>query len=216
VQVRFGAFSFDSGSRQLLRDGTPLHLSRTAFDALTVLIGRRPGAVTKDELHARLWPGTYVVDANLTVVVAEIRRTLGDNPQAPRFIRTIHRIGYAFCGESADEDRSGADDDRLGWLLWNDRRLVLRAGESVIGRDPECAIWIDAAGVSRRHARIHVSPDAATIEDLGSKNGTFVNDAPVRGPQALSDGDRVRLGPVQLDYRTRSSASATETVRLSR
>src|SRR5687768_16829850 len=99
MRAQFGEFIVDSDSRLLLRQGEPVHLSRKAFDALCVLLERRPNAVTKEELHARLWPGTFVVDANLSVTIAEIRRVLGDDPQASRFVRTVHRIGYAFCGE---------------------------------------------------------------------------------------------------------------------
>ena len=54
-------------------------------------------------------------------------------------------------------------------------------GENVIGRDPRSSVWVDASGVSRRHARILVSGDAVTLEDLGSKNGTFV------GARAVTD-----------------------------
>ena len=79
-----------------------------------------PKAVGKDELHARLWPGTYVVDANLSVVVAEVRRVLGDDPQAPRFIRTVHRIGYAFCADVSQVRESRTREPRA-WLVWNDR-----------------------------------------------------------------------------------------------
>ena len=55
------------------------------------------------------------------------------------------------------------------WLAWNDRRFMLSAGENLIGRNPECAIWIDASGVSRRHARVRLDVDSgsAAIEDLG-------------------------------------------------
>jgi DNA-binding winged helix-turn-helix (wHTH) protein len=217
VIVRFGEFTLDSGTRQLLRGGEPLHLSRKAFDALCVLVDRRPAAVTKEELHARLWPGVFVVDANLSVAIAEIRRALGDAPQAPRFIRTVHRVGYAFCADSQEERRESGDgqEDRRAWFLLKDRLLRLHPGENLIGRDPECDVWVDEKGVSRRHARVRVEGDAFTIEDLGSKNGTFVNGAAVEGPHRISDGDRVRLGPVDLDFRTRSSA-ATETIRIGR
>ena len=210
--VQFGAFTLDSNSRLLIRDGAPLHLSRKAFDALCVLVERRPGAVTKEELHARLWPDTYVVDANLSVAIAEIRRAFGDDPQSPRFIRTVHRVGYAFCAESIEPAAGEAADERRAWFLRQDHLLALHDGDNVIGRDPDCHLWIDAGGVSRRHARVRVDGDQATLEDLGSKNGTFVNGAPVQAAYALSDGDRVRLGPVELDFRTRSSRP-TETIR---
>jgi DNA-binding winged helix-turn-helix (wHTH) protein len=217
VRVEFGEFVLDSDRWQLLRHQEPVHLSRKAFDALGILLERRPRAVTKEELHARLWPGTFVSDANLSVVIAEVRRALGDDPQSPRFIRTVHRVGYAFtadAGTSSVEPAGQRAPD--AWLLWNDRVLPLSAGEQVLGRDPGCAIWLDGTGVSRRHARIHIEGNTATIEDLGSKNGTSVNGVPLASACRLADGDRITLGQVGLDFRTRSSTRETKTVRLNK
>jgi DNA-binding winged helix-turn-helix (wHTH) protein len=213
--VRFGDFTLDPGSRQIVCRGVPVHLSRKAFDALCVLVERRPGAVTKEELHARLWPDTFVVDANLSVVVAEIRRALADDPHAPRFIRTVHRFGYAFCADAQELAAAGVRRTASSpWLVWNDRILPLAEGENVVGRDPGCGVWLDERGVSRRHACIRVAGTTATIEDLGSKNGTFLGEAPVAGPRRLADGDRLRLGPVAADFRQGPSSRATETIRL--
>jgi DNA-binding winged helix-turn-helix (wHTH) protein len=217
VKIQFDAFVVDSDRRQLLREGQPLHLSRKAFDALCALVQRRPAAVTKEELHARLWPGTFVVDANLSVAVAEIRRALGDDPQAPRFIRTVHRVGYAFCAESTDLSPAPPEGRAHAvWFAWNGRVLPLGEGEHVIGRDPDCAIWLDAPGVSRRHARVRVDGREATLEDLGSKNGTRVGEVPVTAPRRLVHGELVHVGPECLEFRSQSGNRATETVRLTR
>jgi pSer/pThr/pTyr-binding forkhead associated (FHA) protein len=77
----------------------------------------------------------------------------------------------------------------------------------VLGREPEVAVWIDSSCVSRRHARIVVSTTGASIEDLGSKNGTFVNHARVCGVQPLSDRDEIDLGPERLVFRVLGNAS---------
>ena len=227
MRLQFAEFLLDSDSRLLLRDGDAVHLSRKAFDALGVLIERRPKAVTKDELHQRLWPGTHVVEASLSVAIAEIRRALGDDPQSARFIRTVHRIGYAFCAEASEvaepsgvppggQVPPGRREPPRAWLAYDGRVGPLTDGENLIGRDPACGVWLDASGVSRRHARLVVSGDASTIEDLGSKNGTWLNDVPVTTPSVIGDGDRIQVGPVTLEFRTSSRASATETVRLRR
>jgi DNA-binding winged helix-turn-helix (wHTH) protein len=220
VRLQFGEFLLDSDARQLLQRGEPLHLSRKAFDALCLLAERRPNALSKDELHAHLWPGTHVVDASLSVVVAEIRRVLADDPQAPRFIRTVHRVGYAFCAK-VDESASakaaggqGAPQTPRAWLTWDARVLPLVDGENLIGREPSCGVWLDESGVSRRHARLEVDGDRASLEDLGSKNGTWVNGDPVKGLRRLAGGDKVQIGPVILEFRTSSRAADTETVRL--
>ena len=75
------------------------------------------------------------------------------------------------------------------WLVVGTRRIALAEGENVMGRDPTALIQLDAAGISRRHARILVVDARALIEDLASKNGTMVNDQPVTGQLILHDGD---------------------------
>ena len=220
VRARFDRFTIDSDSRQLAGDGVPIHLSPKAFDLLCLLIAARPNAVAKDDLHARIWPGIFVVDANLSVLVAEIRRALGDAAQVPKYIRTVHRHGYAFCAEAKDLPPAIAgrpsESTPKAWLVWKDRVLLLAEGENVIGRDPGCSVWLDVAGVSRRHARVVVSGDDVVVEDLGSKNGTFVADTPVVAPRPLHDGDMLQVGPVELQFRLWSEASAKGTVRITR
>ena len=66
-------------------------------------------------------------------------------------------------------------------------------GEDAIGRVSKAAVWIDSNTVSRRHARIVISAEGATIEDLGSKNGTFLYGQRLTGPAELRDGDEIRL-----------------------
>jgi DNA-binding winged helix-turn-helix (wHTH) protein len=217
VILQFAEFELDSEARQLLKGGVPLHLSRKAFDAFCLLVERRPGTVSKDELHARLWPGTFVVDANLSVTIAEIRKVLADDPQSPRFIRTVHRVGYAFCAEAHERHaRAAASGAWRAWLFAGDRILRLEDGENLIGRDPACGVWLDEAGVSRRHARVMLQRDVATVEDLGSKNGTAINGTPVTAITPLTDGDRLQIGPVTLGFRTQAGSAATRTVRLRR
>ena len=217
MKLQFAEFLIDSDSRLLTRDQQAVHLSRKAFDALLLLLERRPNAVSKEELHERLWPGTFVVDANLSVTMAEVRRGLGDDPQEPRFIRTVHRVGYAFSADAreAAASRAASSPPRV-WLLWNERVLRLNEGENLVGREPSCPVWLDASGVSRRHARVRVESDTATVEDLGSKNGTWLNDERITESMALRDGDRLQLGPVSLEFRTSAASSATKTVRLAR
>src|SRR5918994_5423091 len=197
MRVQFGDITLDLDSRQLVRAGTPVHLSPKAFDVLCHLVARRPRAVTKTELFELVWPGTFVVEANLTVLVTELRRALGDDAHAPRFIRTVHKHGYAFCADVSDiAPRPVARDARRTWLVWNDRVLPLAEGENVIGRDPACGIWLDQPGVSRRHARVIVTADAAEIEDLGSKNGTFVSETAITVRRPLRDEDVIQIGSV--------------------
>ena len=73
-------------------------------------------------------------------------------------------------------------------------------------------VWVDAPGVSRHHARIVISGSEATIEDLGSKNGTYVGSELVTVPRRLDDGDQIRLGSVVVRFRIPRFSGATETV----
>jgi non-specific serine/threonine protein kinase len=104
----FGDFVLDLDARELVRAGTPVSLSPKAFQLLGLLVQRHPRALSKTELQDLLWPGTFVVEKNLTNLVSEIREALGDDAATPRFIRTVHRFGYAFrempSNDSGDHD----------------------------------------------------------------------------------------------------------------
>jgi hypothetical protein len=208
VRAAFGPFVLDAERRQLVRSGREVHLSPKAFDLLCALVERRPGVVPKADLFQQIWPDTFVVDANLNVLVAEIRRALGDDAQAQRFIRTAHGVGYAFRADAA------GDPPVVGparcWLTWKGRTFALAEGEHIIGRDPSCAIWLDHDGVSRRHARIHVAPglEQAVLDDLGSTNGTFIGDRQISEPATLQDGDVIKVGAVPVKFRAWSDRPA--------
>jgi len=214
MEVRFGEFRFGSAGRQVFRNDVEIHLTPKAFELLNALLEARGRALSKAEITERLWPDTFVSDANLSVVIAEIRSVLADPPRTPRFIRTIHRFGYAFCGEVTDisPSRSPTPQDRVaGWLVAGERRLALAEGENLIGRDPALPIWFDVPGVSRQHARIAVEQDTATIEDLASKNGTYVKGERITSPVVLRSGDSIRLGSLQLTFLARPHSVTTKT-----
>src|SRR5688572_4073514 len=96
MRVSFGPFVLDSDTRELLRADVPVPLSPKAFELLCLLVAHRPKALAKSDLQERLWPATFVVEKNLANLVGEIRDALGDDPSNPRFVRTVHRFGYAF------------------------------------------------------------------------------------------------------------------------
>jgi DNA-binding winged helix-turn-helix (wHTH) protein len=219
VRARFGQFTVDSETRQLLSAGGEVHLSPKAFDLFCGLIESRPKVVEKADLHARIWPNTYVVDANLNILIGEIRRAIGDSAQNPKFVRTVHGVGYAFCGTAVDLQPSHAPAQALlCWVVWNRKTCQLSEGDNIIGRDPRSDVWLDVPGVSRRHAiiRVNSSNRRVMLEDLGSTNGTFVRRAPVDGEVALTDGDLIRVGTVDLTVRLWATDTATETKRIRR
>jgi len=208
MQVRFETFLLDSDTRELLRDGRSVPLSPKAFDLLSILIADRPKAISKSDLQERLWPATFVVEKNLANLVSEIRDALGDNPANPRFIRTVHRFGYAFR-DAGPLAKPGAGVSLL--VKWVNGRVTIGEGDHVLGRDPDAEIFLNSPGVSRRHAVIRISGDQATIEDLGSKNGTFVGDQRVDGSRPLADGESIRIGSVKLALKLIQAATSTET-----
>lgn len=217
MRVGFGAFTLDSGARALLKAGAAVHLSPKSFDLLEILIARRPNVVSKDVLLAEVWPGKVVEEANLAMAVGEIRKALGDDSKSPALIVTVARRGYRFAAQARDLDGPAPADAAFAgwWLTWNDKSLPLRDGENLVGRHPASTIWIHAASVSRTHARIVVSPAGATVEDRGSRNGTFVNGKRLTGPHPLLDGSEVMFGSERATCRQWSDddAAGTEPVR---
>lgn len=219
MRVRFGEFTVDAETRQLLRGGAEIHLSPKAFDLLCSLVAHRPRVVEKGELLGRIWPDAFVVDAGLNVLIGEIRRALSDDARQPRYIRTVHGVGYAFCGDARDSPEEPASARAVPcWLIGSERTFRLVEGQNVIGRDPGCDVWLDSPSVSRRHARITVDNRArrAVLEDLGSTNGCYVGRAQVRGPVDLSDGDAITIGSVEVKAYLWNADQAAETKRISR
>jgi DNA-binding winged helix-turn-helix (wHTH) protein len=203
----------DSRTRRLLRDGREVHLSPKAFDLLLSLVENRSRAMSRADLQSTLWPSTFVLDTNLAGLVAEVRRALDDAAEDPQFVRTMHRFGYWFIG-SVHEGDAGAEPVKpivKYWLVWETRQVPLTERDSILGRAPDAAVWIDALGVSRHHARIVLDGRDATIEDLGSKNGTYVGAQRVTAPYRLTDGDQVRLGSVVITFRIPQAPGSTET-----
>jgi DNA-binding winged helix-turn-helix (wHTH) protein len=204
MRVRFERFVFDSRSRRLSRDGLPVELSPKAYGLLEMLLQARPAAVSKEALYDQLWPKTFVEPGNLHNLVSEIRSVLGDHGRS--MIRTVHGFGYAFAAEGSAAATATSFAVRLGGEL-----LPLHAGENIIGRDPQAAIVIDSPDVSRHHARLIVSNESVTLEDLGSKNGTFVAGKRLAAPAVVGDGDQVTVGRtlLRIEHLRQPASTAT-------
>ena len=123
----FGEFTLDLDARELSRAGAPVSLSPKAFQLLGILVDACPSALAKSELQDRLWPGTFVVEKNLTNLVGEIREALSDDAAHPRYIRTVHRFGYAFCEPAVTGARGAARHNipaQLTHFIGRDRDLA--------------------------------------------------------------------------------------------
>jgi DNA-binding winged helix-turn-helix (wHTH) protein len=212
LSVSFGPFTLDKDTRLLLREPArqPVHLSPKAYESLCVLVDTRPRAVAKSELHEQLWPSTFVSEATLASLIAELREALGDRRRQARFIRTVHGFGYAFAGEARVSGAVVVEPSRH-WIVCNGRENPLHEGEHLIGRDPEVTITLKSPSVSRRHAKLVVASDVTTLEDLGSKNGTYLRGQAVTSATPLADGDRIRVGSFELTFRALTGTGSTET-----
>lgn len=214
MRYRFAEFLLDTRTRQLLKGGREVHLSPKAYELLLLLIEGRSRALSKAELQDRLWPATFVGETNLATLVAEIRRGLDESAQGARIVRTIHRFGYRFVAEVNQEAARGDTIHPAAemYLITHDQQYPLAEGEALIGRARDAAIRLDSGGVSRHHARLVVSGAEATLEDLGSKNGTFIDGHPITRPCLLRDRSEIRIGPIVLTFRVTSPSTATETM----
>ncbi|HEY8548798.1 MAG TPA: FHA domain-containing protein [Vicinamibacterales bacterium] len=213
MRFTFGDCVLDDETRELSRAGVPRHLGPKAYALLRVLLQARPRVLSKRELFNELWPATAVSESSLSTVVAELRDALGEDPRNPTYIRTVYGYGYAFTANvvSLDTPELVATSAIALCLVWETGQLELRAGSYILGRAPDASVRLDDPTVSRHHARIVVGEGAATLEDLGSRNGTFRNGTRLSAVARLLPGDRLRIGGVPLSVGA-MTASGVETV----
>jgi DNA-binding winged helix-turn-helix (wHTH) protein len=174
------------------------HIRPRAMGVLECLAEARGAVVTRQRITDRVWRTEYVTTNALTHVVAELRTSLGDDADRPMFIETIPRRGYRLVAPVSfpGEPKSAAPGEAsIVTLLAEDGAVIeLQAGANLIGRASDAAIRIDTSEVSRRHAVITVDGPLATIEDLGSKNGTFLRGRRLDAPARLADADEITIG----------------------
>ena len=212
MRLAFGSCVLDTDTREVRRDGAPVHLTPLGFGLLVLLIEHRPKSLSKTELQDALWPGTFVTEASLSSLIADVRAAIGDEARESTLIRTVYRHGYAFAGEVRVLSGRTGDSARSYRLIWYERELVLDQGETILGRSRDATLFIDAEGVSRRHARIAISGDDVLLEDLGSKNGTTVNGERITTPARIQDAATIQIGSVTLTFRAFTAPGPTKTV----
>jgi DNA-binding winged helix-turn-helix (wHTH) protein len=196
----FDAFLLDCASGELRRGGSLIALRPKVYALLVYLLENHGRLIPKDEMIQAVWGDVHVGDGSLNRAIAELRGILGDDSRAPRLIETVPRRGYKFVGKVTQAAAQPAGRLSRFMLLTSDRTVPLAYGETIIGRTPECTVQIIGPSVSRRHARLFVSSEGATIEDLRSLNGTFVGDRRISEVTTLSDGDHIRIGKEQVRF----------------
>jgi len=214
MTFRFGDVRIDTDARQVWRGSELVHLPKKAFELLVLLLERRPNAVPKNQIHERLWPETYVSESSIQALISDIRQAIGDDGRRRAVLRTVHGVGYAFSADVA-EDVPVLTTPRgpvRAWLMTELGRVPLYAGENTLGRTGPDVTEVDDSTVSRRHATINIANDQAILEDLGSKNGTWLNSERVTAPAVLLEGAVVLLGSVRCTFRIARSAASTDTL----
>lgn len=116
-------------------------------------------------------------------------------------------------GEITLTSELAAEDRRRSCLILysgadTGKRFVLDAPLMTVGRLPNVEVFIDNHSVSRRHAELRIDDTLVSVRDLGSSNGTHVNDQRISDPQVLKDGDLIRMGKVLLKFYERESLDA--------
>src|SRR5262245_33289171 len=92
----FGPFRLDAAEGLLLRDGRPVPLKPKVLETLLVLVENSAHVLDKTELMQRLWPDTFVEEANLAVNISQLRKALGQTEPDAVFIETVPKRGYRF------------------------------------------------------------------------------------------------------------------------
>lgn len=210
--IRFGPFEADLMSGELRKKGVRVAIQAQPFEILAALL-ERPGAlITREELRVRIWPNEVFVDFDhgLNKAISKLREALGDDGSKPKFVETLPRRGYRFIAPASAQSMEAAGSVVVARLLHEGKTISLSAGVHLIGRDESSAVCLASTTVSRRHARLTLAANAASIEDLHSKNGTRVKGRPIRGVTPLQDGDQIEVGSIAFTFLL-SQGKSTET-----
>ncbi|HEV8712959.1 MAG TPA: transcriptional regulator [Candidatus Binatia bacterium] len=125
----FGPFHFDPVNQCLWRGKQRLFLRPKAFAVLSTLVEHAGQLVTRAELLDAVWPGIYVSDGVLRFCVRELRKALGDKPQIPQFIETVHKRGYRFIAGTRSQRLEVSSSSPQATSLV-ERAVHLGAGEN--------------------------------------------------------------------------------------
>jgi DNA-binding winged helix-turn-helix (wHTH) protein len=211
VTYEFGNVRVDASARTASVSGLPVHLTRKALDLLLLLLECPHAVVSKDQIYERLWPDTFVTESGLQTLVYEIRHTIDDQRTGRSWIRTVRGIGYSFAGHGlVDAVPAGERKPTYpaAWLTNASSSFPLYVGENVIGRAPDNPLDVQHPTISRRHACISIG-ESITLEDLGSKNGTWLDEERVTARRRLVDGAVVSFGSVTFTFRVARPQTST-------
>lgn len=208
---RFGEFELDVAAFTLRREATPVRLERIPMEVLVLLVQHAGTLVGRDSIHAALWgPDVFVDrDAAVNTAMRKIRKALGEDGERPRFVETVVGKGYRFVGPIVRDTIEAGRQVATYRLTRGTHAFALQDGDNLIGRDPDVHVFLDHPSVSRRHARISITADRVTLEDLNSRNGTCVDGRGITSPTDLHDGTVIGVGPMTLTFVSLSGGAST-------
>lgn len=224
---RFVEFELDLAAYALRRRGEPIKLEKVPMELLILLVGSAGALVERREIQAALWAADVFVehDSAINTAIRKIRQALEDDAEKPRFVETVVGKGYRFIapverrgwGQRSDiEARRSSARWRCTFPSYcvtrGKQEFVLDTGENLLGRDPAARVYVDHASVSRRHARISIRSQRAILEDLKSRNGTFLDGRRIEAPTEIRHGAIIGLGPIALTFLVLSAPASTRPV----
>lgn len=225
---RFAEFELDVSAYALRRRDASVRLERIPMEVLILLVERAGRLVERSEIQTQLWgPEIFVEhDAAINTAIRKIRFALGDDATRPRFVETVIGKGYKFIApleasgpfQSGKAAANGDTEVLTGIPLQFPRysvtvgkqEFLLNSAETLVGREPSSGVYVDHPSVSRRHARILIASAGATLEDLGSRNGTFLNGRRLQGAAKIHHNDVIGLGPMTLIFHVAHAPISTQ------
>src|SRR5688572_17399738 len=202
----FGPFQLDPDAAELRLDEQRIELRPKCLHLLLFLVQKGGKLVSREVLLEQIWSDVVVGQETLSRTITEIRQALGDHADAPQYIETVPRHGYKFI---AAVTRARRASNHTLYVVHRYQEYALTEGNHVIGRGHDVAVRLYTPLMSRHHARIRVRGNQLTLEDLGSKNGTLVNDERVNGTVELHSGDAIHVGGELLVVRSASDSTTT-------
>jgi DNA-binding winged helix-turn-helix (wHTH) protein len=225
---RIGDWLVEPQLNRVSNGGLSVRLEPKAMEVLLCLAENQGRVVSRRDLVDTVWSTEFISDSSLTHAIADLRRALADDARAPQVIETIPKRGYRLVARTWSVGTQWRTDRRLDGhprplavvvgnearletriefeesdhhLVIGDQEIPLTRPTIVFGRGQEADIQFRGPEVSRRHARLLVGTSEAVIEDLGSKNGTNVNNRRIDGAQRLLSGDVIGIAATTMFYR---------------
>jgi eukaryotic-like serine/threonine-protein kinase len=153
---RFEDFTVDTHQRVLLRAGKPVALTPKVFETLLILLESSGRIVEKEELKRRLWPDTFVEDANIAFNIQQLRKTLNDDARNPRYIATVAKRGYRFIADVEVTSDAGVDSQLEPVPTKENAHVVTNSGSESVSQ-----IWRQTSFAAPEKAQM-VSQERAT------------------------------------------------------